>query len=108
MEQLEPLAVAEVGLASRHMVQQSRVHEQDFDPLRFEQFVDRDPVHVRALHGHGLDVLVGQPGGEFLQLESRGAEHPGVGGAVGSGGTADPMLRAAHVDTGNLRPNSRE
>ena len=108
MEQLEPLAVAEVGLASRHMVQLSRVDEQDFDPPRFEQLVDRDPVHVRALHGHRLDVLLDQPGGEFLQLGGRGAEHPDVGGAVGSGGTADPMLRAAHVDASHPRSNNRE
>src|SRR6266478_9658968 len=44
MEQLEPLAVADVGLPPRDVVQLAGVDEPDLDAPRLEQLVDGDPV----------------------------------------------------------------
>ncbi len=102
VQELDPLAVAEVGLPSRHVVERSSVDEHDLDAARFEQLVDRDPVDVRALHGHRLHALLGEPVRERVQLDGRRAEHPNVRG-LALRWSANPVLCAADIDAGDQR-----
>ena len=44
MEQLQPLAIADIGLPSRHVVELAGVDEHYLHPTGFEQLVERDPV----------------------------------------------------------------
>ena len=107
MEDLDPLAVTEIRLAPWHVVELSSVDENDLYSPRFEHFVDGYPVHVRALHGHRLHALLDQPVRKLVQLVRRRREDSNVGLAVVSRWAAHPVLRAAHVDAGNHRPNGR-
>jgi hypothetical protein len=108
MKELDPLAVAEVGLTSRDVVKLPGVDENDLDAARLEQLEHRDPVDVRALHGDRLHVLLDEPVCELVELRGRGAEHADVGFAIGPRRSADPMLRAADVHAGYHRLQDRK
>src|SRR5207249_7008213 len=52
MEQLQPLAIADVGFAARDIVELSGIDQKNSDSPRFQQLIDRNPVDVGAFHGH--------------------------------------------------------
>jgi len=108
MKELDPLAVAEVGLSSRDVVKLPGVDENDLQAARLEELEHRDPVDVRALHGDRRHALLDEPVGELVELRGRGAEDADVGCAIGSGRSADPVLRAADVHAGDHRLKDRE
>jgi hypothetical protein len=59
-------------------VKLARVDEDGFKPARLEQFVDRNPVDVRALHLHRFHTLLDKPVRQLVQLGSRRSKDPNV------------------------------
>ena len=58
MEVLEPLAVLDVGLPARDVLDMPGVDQADLDPPGLEDLVERDPVHAGGLHGDGGDAAL--------------------------------------------------
>ncbi len=50
------------------------VNQEDFEPVRFQNLIQRDPVNACRLHGHGSDVALAQPIGQCDQVSSERAE----------------------------------
>ena len=65
---LEPLRVVDVRLPSRHVLDITRVDQQHLEPVRFENLVDRKPVHARRLHRDRGDANRRQPLGELVEI----------------------------------------
>ena len=109
MEQLEPLTIAEVGLAPRHVVELPRVDQHDLDPPRLEQLVDRDPVDVACSPWPPTRHLVRSTSPRDHSVGRSSSQRLARSGVPSSSRrTAHPVLRAAHVDTGNHGLNRRE
>src|SRR5690606_26493637 len=68
VQKLQPLAVSHVRLAARHVLQRGCVDQDDFEPSCFEHLIQRNPVHVGALHRDRLDTLLQQPRSQILQF----------------------------------------
>jgi hypothetical protein len=69
---LQPLAIRDVTLAARNVLDMPGVDQTDLEPMRFEHLKSRDPINTCAFHGYGLDVTLLQPSSKVLQI---GREH---------------------------------
>lgn len=74
MELLDPLTVQNVGFAAGNVLDVVRVDEHHLEATFFENLVDRDPVHARGLHRHGLDLTGLKPVRETVQISREGIE----------------------------------
>lgn len=67
-ELLQPLAVEHVAFAPRDVLDVAGIDQQDGEAARFEQFVQRDPVHAGRFHGDGVDMAGIEPVGQVVQI----------------------------------------
>ncbi len=74
MQILDPLTVRNVALAPRNVLHVMCVNQEDFEPVRFQDLIYRDPVNASRLHGYRPDVALAQPIGQIDQISSEGTE----------------------------------
>ena len=98
VELLEPLAVGNVGLATRYAFDVTRVDEQDLEATLLEDLEERDPVDTCRLHGDGLDAADVEPVGEGVKVRGEALElaHRLIVPILGD---RDPVARRADVDS---------
>ena len=68
VEVAEPLTIGHVALASGHVLDVSRIDEEDLQAAGFEDVVDRDPVDPGGFHRHAGDPTGDQPVREPQQI----------------------------------------
>jgi hypothetical protein len=61
MKPLQPLRVADVGLASRHVLGIARIHKEDSEATGVEKLEDRNPVDACRFHNDCLDATFCKP-----------------------------------------------
>ena len=71
---LQPLAVQHVGLATRHVLDASGVHQHHLEVPLFHHPEQGYPVHAGGLHDHGLHTALGQPVRQTVQIRREGLE----------------------------------
>ena len=104
MQILQPLAVGNIRLPTRHVLHVARVDEAHLEPTRLENLKERDPEHPRRLHRHRAHATRLEPVcqrveilGERLKLPDRSGIAVGVDRHVNTAGT--------NVDTRRISPN---
>ena len=94
---LQPLAVQHVGLATRHVLDASGVHQHHLEVPLFQHPEQGYPVHAGGLHDHGLHTALGQPVRQTVQVSREGLELSNrLCGTVG--GYRHEMAVGPHVD----------
>ena len=97
MQLLQPLAVQHVGLATRHVLDASGVHQHYLEVSLFQHPKQRYPVHAGGLHHYGFHAAFGKPVSQTVQVRREGLEllnrrfRP-------VGGHRHEMAGSAHVD----------
>ena len=61
MQLLQPLAILDIALTSRHMLGLPRIDQQYFETSLFELLEQGDPVNAGRFHGHGFYAAVLEP-----------------------------------------------
>jgi hypothetical protein len=102
MELLEPLAIADVALSTRHVLHVPGIHKHYFQPSCFENLVERKPVDPRRLHGYGCDSASDQPVGQAVQVAGEGLENTDRD-FITVGGDSDVMLCGAAIHPRRIR-----
>ena len=74
MEPLQPLRIADVGLAPRHVLGVARVHEKHDEPPGIEKLENRNPVDAGQFHDDGLDPAFSKPVDQPVQIGREGTE----------------------------------
>ena len=71
---LQPLAVQHVGLATRYILDPPGVHQHHLKSPVLQDSEQRYPVDPGGLHDHALDLTVGEPVGQSVQVSSIGGK----------------------------------
>ena len=79
----------------------ARVDEQDLEPARLEDVVDRDPVDAGGFHGDTGDATGTEPVGQALEVRREGPERL-HGDRIPVGRDGDEMFRRATVDASDI------
>ena len=97
MQLLQPLAVPHVGLATRHVLDASGVHQHHLQSPLFQHPEQQYPVHAGGLHDHGLHSALGQPVCQTVQVRREGLKltHRLLRAV---GGNCHIVAGGAHVD----------
>jgi hypothetical protein len=74
MEPLQPLRIADIGLASRHVLGIARVDKEHSEPSCIEKLKNRNPVDAGRFHDDGLDAAFHKPVDQPMQIGREGAE----------------------------------
>ena len=68
MQPLNPLAVQPIGLGpALDLLGVAGVHQQHLEAVRFEQFIQRDPVDACRFHRHRCHLILPQVGHDLVQ-----------------------------------------
>src|ERR1019366_6342070 len=70
MQILDPLTVRNVALAPGNVLHVVCVNQEDFETVRFQDLIKRNPINASRLHGYGPDVALAQPIGQCDQISS--------------------------------------
>jgi len=101
---LNPLAVQDIRLATRHLLEVPRVDQVDTKAFGLEQVIDGNPIHAGGFHRYGVYATGGEPIDQRVQVARKGGKdaHARVGAAFGHGGVdfvvADVESRRVEVD----------
>ncbi len=68
MQPLQPLCVADVGLAAGDMLGVAGIDEHHIDAVLIEDLEGRDPIHAGGFHRHGLHAALPEPLRQALQI----------------------------------------
>src|ERR1035441_6527752 len=58
MQILDPLTVRNVALAPGNVLHVVCVNQEDFETVRFQDLIKRNPINASRLHGYGPDVAL--------------------------------------------------
>ena len=73
---LQPLSIAHVRLAPRHILDMARVDEKHLQSRRLQNLENGNPVNAGALHRHGFDSAFGEPGCNVVEVVGEGGKRP--------------------------------
>src|SRR5450755_2848402 len=74
MEPLQPLRIADIGLAPRHVLGIARVDKKHGKSPGIEKLKNRNPVDAGRFHDDGLDAAFGKPVDQSMQICREGTE----------------------------------
>jgi hypothetical protein len=107
MQVLEPLAIGYVCLPARNVFHVLCVDQIDLESPRFEDLLDRNPVHAGRLHRDRMNPALLQPVGKGLQIASEsGKAADGAGVSVSAHG--DVQLAGANINASSIRMQDRQ
>ena len=101
VELAQPLTVLDITLPTRHVLDVAGVDEQDREPARLEDVVDRDPIDAGGFHGDTGDATGDEPVGQPLEVGGEGPERLHRG-RVPIGRDGHEMVGRATVDAGDI------
>ena len=101
VELAQPLTVLDIALAAWHVLDVAGIDEQDLEPTRLEDVVDRDPVDAGGFHGHTGDATGDEPVGQPLEVGREGPERLHRG-RIPIGWDGHEMFGRATVDAGGI------
>jgi hypothetical protein len=106
MNPLQPLCIADVRLASGHVLGITRIDEEHRKAAGIKEFEDRNPVDAGRFHDDRLDAAFGEPIHQPMQISREGTE-----AAHGFGRAIRPYGSHVHgrpdVDRRRVRVNHR-
>lgn len=76
VQTLQPLRVADVGLAARYVLRVPGVDHHHLESALFEDFENRDPVDACRFHDDCLDPAIGEPVRQPVKVIGKGPERP--------------------------------
>ena len=94
---LDPLAIQDIALPSRHVLQPAGLDQPHLKASLFQQLEQGDPIDPRGLHRHRRYAALPEPVRQRLQVRSKGAEGPHRL-RIASFRDADEMHRGADVN----------
>ena len=98
MKVLNPLAVGNIGLSARHVLDVMGVDQSHVDLALFQNLEKRNPVHSGRLHGYGPNLALLKPVRQSFQIDGEGGEAPDrLWIAIRGHGHED--LRGAYIDS---------
>ena len=97
----QPLTVLDIALAAGDVFDVAGVDEQDREPTRLEDVVDRDPIDAGGFHGDTGDATGDEPVGQPLEVGGKGWERLHRG-RVPIGRDGHEMFGRATVDAGDI------
>ena len=74
MQLLNPLTIEYVGLATRDILNVSRIDQFYFEPTTVKQLEQWDPVNAGRFHGHRGDATLLQPISKLMEVSSEGGK----------------------------------
>jgi hypothetical protein len=74
MEPLQPLRIADIGLAPRHVLGVPRVDKKHGKPPGIEKLENRNPVDAGRFHDDSLDAAFKKPVDQPMQIGREGPE----------------------------------
>src|SRR5271170_2638235 len=74
MEPLQPLRIADIGLAPWHVLGIARVDKKHGKSPGIEKLENRNPVDTGRFHDHGLDTAFSKPVDQPMQIGREGTE----------------------------------
>jgi hypothetical protein len=102
MKPLQPLSIADVGLASGHVLGVARIDQNYLKATGVEQLEDRDPVDAGRLHNDRLDAAFRKPVHQPMQIGRKGTKGAyRIGRAICA--HRCHMHRRSNVDRGRIR-----
>jgi hypothetical protein len=110
VQTLQPLSIADIGLAARNMFGIARIDQQHLEATLFEDFIDRNPVDPGGFHDDGFDPTALKPVRQPMQIGGKGLERadglriavwPDRGDVKGG---ANIKGRRVRVNTGHFPP----
>ena len=103
MQELQPLAVADVCAPPRDILNVTSVDQVHLKPAFLENLKQRDPVHTGGFHRHGLHPALLEPVGQCVQILCEGGKASHVlGGSIRGNGDID--LGSANIDARRIQP----
>ena len=94
MEVLQPLAIGDVGLAARHVLDMTGVDQAHPEAAVFQDLKERNPENARGLHRHAFDAALLEPIGQLLEFLGEGTEvRTGCGSRSVGTATRSPLPR---------------
>jgi len=102
MQVLDPLAIGDIGLASRHIPYMLCVDEEHFEPACFQDLEQRDPVDTCRFHCHSPYSAGLQPLGEGVKIASERFERSNRFSRTVRG-NGNEHLFSANINTGRVR-----
>jgi hypothetical protein len=104
---LEPLAIGYVCLPARHVLHVLCVDEVNFEATRFQDLMDRNPVHAGRLHRNRMYPALLQPVGQRMQIASEsGKAADRVWISISADG--DEQLTCTYIDSRRIRMQDRQ
>jgi hypothetical protein len=98
---LEPLAVHDIALPGRDVLDVPRVDEHHVEPAGLQDLVERDPVDPGGFHRDAGDAAGQQPVGEAVEIRGEGLERAHRG-RVPVGGNGHVMHLGPAIDAGGI------
>jgi len=98
---LKPLAVGNVTLPTRNTLQVVSVDQEDFQPSRFEDLEERNPVHPGGLHRDSANTAPLKPIGRGMQITGEASE-PAYGLLVTVSRNSQADFFCSDVDSGSI------
>src|ERR1035441_1060280 len=107
MQVLEPLAIGYVCLPARNVLHVLCVDQIDLESPRFQELINRNPVHAGRLHRDRMNPALLQPVGQGMQIASEcGETANGVGISISADG--DEQLTCTYINSCSIRMQDRQ
>jgi hypothetical protein len=110
MQPLYPLTICGIVLfiPSGHFRQLACIHQEDFEPRAFQNFVGSNPVDSGALHGYRFDIAIFEPLRHSDQFRRRGSKIGCFAAGSVCGWSTYPVPFAPKINASYTPPNHRQ
>ena len=74
MEPLQPLRIADIGLAPRHVLGIAGIDKKHCEPACIEKLENWNPVNAGRFHDDGLDAAFRKPVSQLMEIGREGSK----------------------------------